>query len=202
LNAVGPSLSDVGPWPDFKKGGIMKVKKVVFVLIGMVLLSGMASAQQVKTDYDRGANFAQYKTYSWQNVKTQDPLDVGRIKNAVNAALAAKGWSQVDSGGDVCIMAMEITRNQQTLNTFYDGFGGGWGWRRFGGGGFGEATTTTDTYKVGTVVVDLFDSKTKQLIWRSSASDTLSNNSDKNIKNLDKGVEKMFQHFPPGSSKK
>jgi hypothetical protein len=180
----------------------MNVKKAVFVLIGMALLSGIASAQQVKTDYDRAANFAQYKTYSWQNVKTQDPLDVGRIKNAVNAALAAKGWSQVDSGGDVCIMAMEITRNQQTLNTFYDGFGGGWGWRRFGGGGFGEATTTTDTYKVGTVVVDLFDSKSKQLIWRSSASDTLSNNSDKNIKNLDKGVEKMFQHFPPGSSKK
>ena len=181
----------------------MKLQRVVFVLIGMMFMfAGKASAQQVKTDYDRAANFAQYKTYSWQNVKTSDPLDVDRIKNAVNAAFAAKGWTQVESGGDVCIMAMEITRNQQTLNTFYDGFGGGWGWRRFGGGGFGEATTTTDTYKVGTVVVDLFDSKTKQLIWRSSASDTLSNNSDKNIKNLDKGVEKMFQHFPPSSSKK
>ena len=52
------------------------------------------------------------------------------------------------------------------------------------------------------MVVDLFDTKTKQLIWRGSESDTLSNNSDKNIKNLDKGVEKMFKKFPPGSSKK
>jgi len=52
------------------------------------------------------------------------------------------------------------------------------------------------------LVVDLFDTKTKQLIWRGSSSDTLSNNSDKNIKNLDKGAEKMFKHFPPGSSKK
>jgi len=180
----------------------MKVKKVVFVLIGMILLSGMASAQQVKTDFDRAANFAQYKTYSWEQVKTKDPLDVDRIKKAVNAALAVKGWTRVDSGGDVSLVAMEITRDQQTLNTFYDGIGGGWGWRRFGGGGFGEATTTTDTYKVGTVVVDLFDTKTKQLIWRGTASDTLSNNSDKNIKNLDKGVDKMFKHFPPGSSKK
>src|SRR6202140_3255583 len=147
----------------------MKVQKNVFVLIGMLfLLAGKASAQQVKTDYDRGANFAQYKTYSWEQVKTQDALDVDRIKSAVNAALAAKGWTQVDSGGDVSIVAVETTQNQQTLNTFYDGFGGGWGWRRFGGGGFGglgEATTTTETYKVGTLVVDLFDAKTKQLGW-------------------------------------
>jgi hypothetical protein len=180
----------------------MKIQKVAFLLIGLILFAGKVSAQQVKTDYDHGANFAQYKTYSWEQVKTNDPLDVDRIKSAVNAALAAKGWTLVDSRGDVSIVAMEITRNQQTLNTFYDGFGGGWGWRRFGGGGFGEATTTTETYKVGTVVVDLFDTKTKQLIWRGSESDTLSNNSDKNIKNLDKGVEKMFKKFPPGSSNK
>ena len=181
----------------------MKLQRVVFVLIGMMFLfASESSAQQVKTDYDRSANFGQYKTYSRAQVKTKDALDVDRIKNAVNATLAAKGWTQVNSDGDVSIVAMEITSNQQTLNTFYDGFGGGWGWRRFGGGGFGEATTTTDTYKVGTVVVDLFDRKTKQLIWRGSASDTLSNNSDKNIKNLDKGVDKMFKNFPPGSSKK
>jgi hypothetical protein len=178
------------------------MQKAMFVLIGvMVLFPGRASAQQVKTDYDRSANFAQYKTYSWEHVKTKDSLDVDRIKNAVSTALAAKGWNQVDSSADVRIVAIEITRDQQTLNTFYDGFGGGWGWRRFGGGGFGEATTTTETYKLGTVVVDLFDAKTKQLIWRGAASNTLSNNSGKNIKNLDKGVDKMFKTFPPGATK-
>jgi hypothetical protein len=181
----------------------MKFERAVFALIGMMFLFvGTSSAQQVKTDYDRNANFGQYKTYSWEQVKTKDALDVDRIKSAVNAALAAKGWTLVDSGGDVSIVAIEMTRNQQTLNTFYDGFGGGWGWRRFGGGGFGETTTTTETYKVGTLVLDLFDTKTKQLIWRGASSDTLSNNSDKNIRNLDKGVEKMFKNFPPGSSKK
>ena len=181
----------------------MKLQRAVLVLVGMMfLLAGKASAQQVKTDYDREANFGQYKTSSWEQVKTKDALDIDRIKSAVNAALAAKGWTQVDSGGDVSIVAMEITRNQQTLNTFYDGFGGGWGWRGFGGGGFGEATTTTDTYKVGTLILDLFDTKTKKLLWRGTSSDTLSNNSNKNIKNLDKGVEKMFKKFPPDASKK
>jgi hypothetical protein len=180
----------------------MKPQGIVLALMGIVLVvAGRSSAQQVKTDYDRSANFGQYKTYSWKQVKTSDPLLVGRIKNSVNAALGAKGWTQADSGGAVSICAIEITQDQQTLNTFYDGFGGGWGWRRFGGGGLGDATTTTETYKVGTLVIDLFDTKTKQLIWRGTSSDTLSNNSNKNIQNLDKGVEKLFKQFPPGSSK-
>ena len=103
----------------------------------------------------------------------------------------------VQSGGDIAIIATEVTQNHQTLNTFYDGFGGGRRW----GGGFGDSTTTTNTYKVGTLVVDLFDAKTKTLIWRGSSSDTLSDKSDKNIKNLDKGVRKMFDHFPPDAKK-
>src|ERR1700688_2427383 len=178
----------------------MKVQNSIFFSIAMFFVLTAASlAQQVKTDYDHNANFGQYKTYSWEKVQTQDQLLVDRIKAAVNGALAAKGWTQVDSGGDVSIVAMEITQNKQTLNTFYDGFGGGWRWGGFGG--FGDATTTTENYKVGTLVVDLFDAHTKTLIWRGSSSDTLSDKSDKNIKNLDKGVQKMFDHFPPGEKK-
>jgi Domain of unknown function (DUF4136) len=176
----------------------MKLHKALFALMGMLfMLAGESSAQQVKTDYDRNVNFAQYKTYSWERVMAHNPLYVGRIKNAVNAALTGKGWTQVDSGGDVSIVAMQITRDHQTLNTFYDGLGGGWRWE-----GFGEATTSTETFRVGMLVVDLFDTKTKQLVWRGGCSDTLSNNSNKNIRNLDKGVEKMFKQFPPGSQKK
>jgi hypothetical protein len=179
---------------------LMNVQRTIFASAGLAVLFATASfAQQVKTDYDRSANFSQYKTYSWEKVQTQDPLWVDRIKEAVNAALAAKGLTPVESGGDIAILAMETTQNQRTLNTFYDGFGGGWRWR--GAGGFGTATTTVDNYKVGTLVVDLFDAHTKTLIWRGSSSDTLSDKSDKNIKNLDKGVQKMFDHFPPDGKK-
>lgn len=175
----------------------MNVQRMIFASAGIALFFASASfAQQVKTDYDRSANFSQYKTYSWEKVQTQDPLWVDRIKEAVNAALTAKGMTLVQSGGEVAVVAIETTQNQSTLNTFYDGFGGGWRWR--GAGGFGNATTTVENYKVGTLVVDLFDAKTKTVIWRGSSSDTLSDKSDKNIKNLDKGVQKMFDHFPPG----
>ena len=121
---------------------------------------------------------------------------VDRIKSAVDAALTAKGWTQVPSDGNISLVALETTKNQQTLNTFYNGFGGGWRW-----GGFGDATTTVDNYKVGTLVLDMFDTQTKKLVWRGSASDTLSDKTDKNIKNLDKGVEKMLKDFPPEPKK-
>jgi hypothetical protein len=173
----------------------MKTRRTMFAFLGMIVLASASFAQQVKTDYDRAADFSQLKTYSWEKVQTQDPLWIDRIKAAVNGALAAKGLTPVESGGDVSIIAMEINQNHRILNTFYDGFGGGWRW----GGGFGDATTTVDTYKVGTLVVDLFETNTKKLVWRGSASDTLSDKSDKNIKNLDKGVQKMFDHFPPGT---
>ncbi|HUN62743.1 MAG TPA: DUF4136 domain-containing protein [Candidatus Sulfotelmatobacter sp.] len=184
----------------------MKYGKILFALIGMFcLLAAKSAAQQVKFDYDRSADFSQYKTFCWEKVQTRDPLFVDRIKSDVGSVLTAKGLTEVPSGGDISIIAIQMTKEQQTLNTFYDGFGGGWGWRRFGGGGFGDfgdATTTTDTYKVGTLVLDLYDTKTKQLVWRGSTSDTLSNNSNKNIQNLDKGVEKLFKQFPPDTKKK
>lgn len=185
----------------------MNLQRPILAFAATALLFASASFAQVKTDYDRNADFSRYKTYSWENVHTQNQLWVDRIKAAVNAALAAKGWTPVESGGDVAIVAMETTQDHQTLNTFYDNVGGGWGWRGWGGfgglggGGFGDSTTTTETYKVGTLVVDLFDAKTKQLVWRGSASDTLSNKSDRNIKALDKGVQKLFEHFPPGAKK-
>ena len=176
----------------------MNAQRTIFASVGVALLLASASfAQQVKTDYDRSADFSHYKTYSWEKVQTQDSLWADRIKEAVNSNLAAKGLTPVASGGDIAIVAIEMTKNQQTLNTFYDGFGGGWRW----GGGFGNATTTVDNYKVGTLVVDLFDASTKQIVWRGSSSDTLSDKSDKNIKNLDKGVQKMFDHYPPGAKK-
>ena len=176
----------------------MNVQRTILASVGVVLLFASASfAQQVKTDYDRSADFSRYKTYSWGKVQTPDSLWADRIKEAVNTALAAKGLTPVESGGDISVVAIEMTKNQRTLNTFYDNFGGGWRW----GGGFGNSTTTVDNYKVGTLVVDLFDANSKGLVWRGSSSDTLSDKSDKNIKNLDKGVQKMFDHFPPEAKK-
>src|SRR5246127_1425764 len=165
----------------------------------LMVLLGSAFGQHIQTDFDHQANFSQYKTYSWQEIKPANSLWDARIKSAVDAQLAAKGWTKVDSGGDVAIVAIKTSHTERTLQTFYDGMGGGWRWRGFGG--IGEATTTEQDYKEGTLIIDMYDGKTKQLIWRGSSEDTVSNNAEKNEKNLDKGVVKMFRKFPPQNVK-
>jgi hypothetical protein len=177
----------------------MKHAHTIIVCTALIVTAWVSVfAQQVKTDFDHQANFSQYKTYSWQEIKPEDSLWDARIKNAVDAELASKGWTRVDTNGDVAIVAIKTTQTEKTLQTFYDGFGGGWRWRGFGG--FGDATTTEQDFKEGTLVVDLYDAKTKQLIWRGSTEDALSNKAEKNEKNLDKGVTKMFKDFPPKSA--
>jgi hypothetical protein len=178
----------------------MKINRRIWISLATAILSATASfAQQVKTDYDREADFTRYRTYCWQNVHTEDPFWVERIKTAVDTALAVKGWTKVESGGDVSIMAMEMTEQHRTLNTYYDNYGGGWNWRWRGFSGFGIATTTEDVYNVGTLVIDLFDTSAKRIIWRGSASETISRRASWNITNLNKAVQKMFEHFPPES---
>src|SRR5258708_1158485 len=171
-------------------------QKLSLFLLGIALFSGAASLNaQVKTDYDHSANFASYKTYSWIKVQAGDSLWNDRIRQDVDAQLAAKGWTKVDSNGDAAVSAFRSTQDRQTLETFYDGFGGGWRWRGFGGTSL--STTTTEVTKVGNVVVDVFDARTQKLLWRANDTKNLSSNADKNIQNLQKDINNLFKHFPP-----
>jgi Domain of unknown function (DUF4136) len=167
------------------------VQRLFTSLIAVIMLTAAAFAEHVTVDYDHSANFGNYHTYSWQKVQTANSIWDARVKDAVDKELAARGWTQVPSGGDVSVVATETTQNRQQFNTYYDNFGG----RRFGG--FGDSTTTVENYKVGTLVVDMFDASSKNLIWRGTSSSALSGNPEKNTKTLDKGVQKLFGHFPP-----
>jgi hypothetical protein len=211
----------------------------------LMALSGPAFGQKIQTDFDHQADFSQYKTYTWQTIKADNSLWDARIKNAINAQLGAKGWTQVDNGaGDtqpaakgstqadngpkfpfpppppsaaakpeptsscltsapcVVIVAIQTTETQRSLQGFYSGFGGGLGWQGFGGLQDGSINITEQDYKEGTLVIDMYDGKTKQLLWRGSAEGTLSEKAAKDENKLDKAVAKMFKDFPPGSIKR
>ncbi|MGI8772087.1 MAG: DUF4136 domain-containing protein [Acidobacteriaceae bacterium] len=170
----------------------------------LLTLGGIAHADSVKTDYDHGVDFGQFHTYSWGEVKTPDPFYVDRIKGAVDKQLQAKGWQMVPSGGNTEVFATGGVRSEQQLETFYNGYGGGWGggwggWGGWGGRGpgFGTATTTTSTQQVGHLVVDVFETGSKKLVWRGISQRNLSNKASKNVQGLDKDVQKMFKDFPP-----
>jgi hypothetical protein len=165
------------------------------ILVPVALLAGLAVAK-VSTDYDHKADFTRYHTYSWIGVKAGDSLWQDRIRGAIDSELAAKGWTKVDSGGDAAISAFGKTVERDSMQTFYDGFPG-WGWH--GWGGMGTATTTVVPERVGNLTVDVFDGASKKLVWRGTASDSLSLKPDKNDKKLDKVVSEMFEHFPPNA---
>ncbi len=62
------------------------------------------------------------------------------------------------------------------------------------------ATTSTVNTPVGTLVVDIFDARTKHLIWRGTAQKTLSDKPAKNEKKIEDSVQGMFKHFAPPAS--
>jgi len=174
-------------------------------LVGVFTLAAVAVlADNVKTDFDKGADFSKIHTYSWGQVKTSNPMYQTRIKQEVDRDLQAKGWQMVESGGDATIFATGEVHNQTELQTSYDnfgpGWGGGWGWGRWGwgaGAGFGEATTTETNKPVADLVLDIFQSGDKTLMYRAVISRNVSDNSDKNVKGLDKDIEKALKDFPP-----
>jgi hypothetical protein len=45
-------------------------------------------------------------------------------------------------------------------------------------------------------VVDIYDANGKQMIWRGISKDTLSNKGEKNEKEMNKDIAKMFKQYP------
>ncbi len=182
----------------------MKMVKTM-VLSGVALaVAGGAWAQDVKVDYDKAANFGAIKTFSMKlGTSWGNQIGEKRVMDEFTQTLTEKGWKLAPEGqADAQVVLHGATQTKRSLNTFYSGMGG-YGYRGCGGmGGTGTATTTESEYTVGTLVVDIFGAKGKNLLWRGIAQDELSDKPDKNIKKLGKASDKMFKDFPPGSAKK
>jgi hypothetical protein len=172
------------------------------VLVGSLLaFPVIAAAQDVKTDSDKAFDFSTAKTYAikigtgWGN-----DLSERRVLTEIDQAIAAKGLKKVDEGqANLLVMLHGATQTKHNATTFYSGMGG-YGYRGFGG--TATASTMVSEYKVGTLVVDMFDAKSKNLVFRGTAEDELSDKAEKNAKKLEKASMKMFKDFPPGSAKK
>jgi Domain of unknown function (DUF4136) len=175
----------------------MKLKLLVLVAL-LAVCASASFAQKINTDWDRQADFSQFHTYAWQ--KSPNPaggLWDQRITDGIDKELAAKGLKKVDSNPDLWVVYSNTLKDQKSVvGTGYN-FGGGWGW----GGGWGPGISTVDynTYitKTGTLVVELASAQNHMLMWRGSATDTLSDNSDKNIKTLNNALNKLFKNYPP-----
>jgi hypothetical protein len=180
----------------------MKSVTTTLVAAAVLVVAGTASAQKVNTEFDKNFDFSKIKTFdakiatSWNN-----PIGESTVKEDIQKGLEAKGWQPAPEGqADAEVMIHGATQLRHNLNTFYTGMGGGWGWRGFGGG-MATANTSVSDYTEGTLVVDIFDAKTKQLIWRGTAADELKSKQQKRDKQVEKASEKLFKKFPPESKK-
>lgn len=177
-----------------------------------LVLTASTSFADVQADYDHKANFSSYRTFSFYKVQMANPLFDSRVTDAITKDLTARGWTMVQSDGDVTVSAIGNTKNEQEYNTFYDGLGGGgFGWGGRGGwgygggfgrgfGGAGDSSTTVQNIPVGMLVVDLYDSKSHQIVFRGNTKEMLSNDADKNTRKLDKDIDKMFRKLPKAAS--
>lgn len=159
-------------------------------------------AQSVSTDYDHNARFENYHTFSFAQVKTDNPLYEQRLRDDITQDLQSHGLQLVPSGGDLAVTAIGGVQNKQEYNTFYSGLGPGFGWGGWGGwgggwGGSGMTNTTVQSVPVGTLMVDLYDTQTHNLVFRGRATEDVKSNTEKNIATVKKSIDKMFDHFPP-----
>ena len=178
----------------------MKIRNLA--MIGLwLLVSTAVLAQKINVDWDRNADFSSFHTYAWQqSPHPAQGLWNQRIVDGIDQQLAAKGLGKVDKDPDLWVVYSESLKDQkQVVGTGYN-FGPAWGW----GWGWGPGISTVQyTYitKEGTLVVELANAKTQQLLWRGSATATISDNSEKNIKTLDKALSKLFKNYPPTEKK-
>jgi hypothetical protein len=181
----------------------MKVRTAI-AIAGALLLPVILLAQSVQREWDKKYDFATVKTFamkigtSWGN-----QLSENRVMADMAEAITERGWKKVDSEAtaNVVVVIHGATQQKQTLNTFYSGMGGyGYGYHGMGGG-MATGTTTVSEYLVGTLVVDIFDTKTKNLVYRGTASDEINKDPKKNEKKLDKAAQKLFKDFPQKDKK-
>ena len=154
---------------------------------------------KINTDFAHEADFAKYKTFAYRDtdmsIGDTQPLAHERIVGAIKQELQGKGFSEATSNPDVYVTYYGEDKEQIALDTTHMGYryGPGWGWGR----GFGSSTTTVRSYTQGTLVIDLWDAEANQLVWRGVISDTISDNPQKNIDKINKGVAKVFERYPP-----
>ncbi len=154
------------------------------------LLAAPVFAQQVSVNYIKTQNFSAYHTYAWGEENTnqiRNSILAQVAKTDIETAMQSKGLTKVAKGEnpDLILLASGGSRQQ----TSYSAWGAG---PRFGGMG----TITPQQSTEGTLIVNLYDAKAKQLVWRGVATGTLSNNGDKNQNLVHKAIEKMFKQYP------
>src|SRR5262245_6213992 len=125
------------------------MKLIRCVAPAVLLLAGIASAQDVRYNYEKSADFTKFKTYKWVEMKSsdKDAMVDSQIKSTIDAELATKGLTKSDRDDADLYVGYQVAINtEKQVNTFSSdfGYGGGWGYYGRGSGGMGATTRTAE----------------------------------------------------------
>jgi len=178
-----------------------------FVILGAAVIAASGCAgMKVNQDFAPGTDFSPYRTVSWmpaQGLAGGNTLIDQRIRAAVESGLQAKGLQLVSSGPSDLVVAFQlILRDQTDYQTVNSGYGPGWGYGMYGArgvGGMGVSTTTPVTYTMGTLILDFFDARSKELVWRGSAEGKINETRtpQERQERANEAVTKILEQFPP-----
>ena len=173
------------------------------------LLTACGDNIKVTQDYDPAVNFSVFSSYNFVAFEDDEVTTItqNRVKKALSEKLKSLSFTQLtDAEADV-LVAYHIfsdTRQKQRVTTTGSGFnyyGGGYYGRGYYGPSINMTVSHVDTidYKVGTLVVDFVDPKTRNVLYHATAETTLSDarTPQDREKLIKAAVDKIFADYPP-----
>jgi Domain of unknown function (DUF4136) len=186
--------------------------QTVFLFFGALGAQGLY-AGDVKTDFDPAIQFTGFKTFSFvggqELTKTgllSNPETRDRIKNFVSGVMQLRGLHEVpkDQKYDLAVRYW-VARKQKTEVTvdFSDDYMMFAGYPPYWNGPWGWSYTeyVVNNYVEGTLIVDLIDPGTKDLVWRTFLRQRM-DDPVKSYAEAKKNLEKSFTQFPPSAQDK
>lgn len=188
--------------------------KASLIFLAILLCTGCAPVLNVQSTYDPAINFNTYQTFTWHPSEVPAPkqgssgalystlLDQ-RMKEAIASEMVKKGIKpSAESPGLVIAydIAVEVPQELASTTTLNTGFGYGYsywyGYRyRYSGEGL-QNFGGIETYKTGTLVIDLIDRNTNKVVWRG-AFDAGIDPVTIDVDNLNRAVARVMSQFPP-----
>lgn len=174
-------------------------------LLLLVMVATSCSSVRVAADYDKNAQFSQFKTFAFykpgiDKAEISD-LDKRRILRAIETELLAKGYTKSENPD---MLVSIFTKSQQRVDVYNNAWGyGGWGWGGFGPGwGWGwNQQPSVSTRTEGTLYIDFIDANKKELIWQGMGTGHLvTKNMEKKEARIQEFVAKVMEKYPPGTN--
>jgi len=179
------------------------------LLIATTVLLLAACSHTPDWDYDQSANFSNFKTFAWvkdasltKDVKNYqiNPIMEKRVREAVNSDLTQKGLSMVAiDKADVLINYHASVDKKIDIDTFSNHYSATWNhWRKPWGTSI-HTDNKVREYEVGTLIIDIVDQSSNQLIWRGAKEGRLKKNQkpEKRTQVINETVINILSNFPP-----